>query len=352
MNKKKEKKSFWKTLLGIITGIAAALAAFATIWTIIIAPILFGTPEIEFKAAPANIIQGDSTMLSWKISHVTSFTIDPPVGLPSSPKFEGSISVKPKETTTYTLKAKNYDKSKEATIIIYVNNPPEAGDDEVTVMEDSTNNKINVLMNDDDKDGHRLVITGVTTPQHGTATYSEDYVYYTPDTNYNGKDQFDYTISDGNNGTDSATVDIDVQEKEVKDQYQEENCSYCYYFAEGYFWYEWQEFEPTKSHLSKIEVKISSGLEQSPLNLSIRDAFDTVLAYKSLPATSIPEGVDWIEFDIPDIIVEPNRTYTIRLTSEPATEYAWCGGGGNPYKFGSSSIGDPDWDFCFRTFGY
>jgi hypothetical protein len=91
-----------------------------------------------------------------------------------------------------------------------VNDPPVAVDDYVGVPEDSTNNQIDVLVNDVDIDGDTLIVTGVTVPLHGTATYTTSYVYYTPDTNYNGPDQFSYSISDGNGGTDTATVYVTV----------------------------------------------------------------------------------------------------------------------------------------------
>jgi len=80
----------------------------------------------------------------------------------------------------------------------------------VIVPEDSTNNQINVLTNDYDIDGDDLDITSATQPTHGTTTYTADYVYYTPTTNYNGQDQFSYTITDNNGGTDAATVYITV----------------------------------------------------------------------------------------------------------------------------------------------
>jgi len=103
--------------------------------------------------------------------------------------------------------------SNEATVYITVgavNDDPVATDDYANVDEDSINNQIDVLPNDDDIDGDPLTITSVTTPSHGTATNDNDYTYYTPNTNYNGPDQFTYTISDGQGGTDTATVYITV----------------------------------------------------------------------------------------------------------------------------------------------
>ena len=91
-----------------------------------------------------------------------------------------------------------------------VNDAPTANDDSKTVLEDSNDNQIDVLSNDVDIDGDDLDVTGVTQPPHGTATYTASYVYYTPDDDYSGSDQFSYTISDGHGGTDSATIAITV----------------------------------------------------------------------------------------------------------------------------------------------
>jgi len=95
-------------------------------------------------------------------------------------------------------------------IICSTNQPPVANDDSDTVVEDSSNNQIDVLANDNDPEGDSLNITSITQPSHGTATYNTDYVYYTPESNYNGPDLFTYTISDGEGGTDTASINITV----------------------------------------------------------------------------------------------------------------------------------------------
>jgi len=95
-------------------------------------------------------------------------------------------------------------------IICNTNLPPNANDDTASVAEDSNNNQINVLANDVDPEGDEMNITGITQPSHGSATYNADYVYYTPDSNYNGADSFTYTIHDGEGGTDTATINMTV----------------------------------------------------------------------------------------------------------------------------------------------
>ena len=90
------------------------------------------------------------------------------------------------------------------------NTPPEAVPDTDTVVEDSLDNVIDVLANDEDDDGDTLTVTHVTTPAHGTATRFDDHVTYTPLPDYAGSDSFQYTIGDGNGGTDITTVTITV----------------------------------------------------------------------------------------------------------------------------------------------
>ncbi len=96
-----------------------------------------------------------------------------------------------------------------ADIFIVCNHPPVANDDYATIYEDSVNNSIDVLANDSDIDGDELAIISMTAPSHGTAYIDGGMIYYTPDENYYGSDEFNYTISDGF-ATDTATVHITI----------------------------------------------------------------------------------------------------------------------------------------------
>ncbi|ABW32877.1 tandem-95 repeat protein [Acaryochloris marina] len=94
-----------------------------------------------------------------------------------------------------------------------VNDAPIAADDTVTTDEDVAVviDAALLLGNDTDIDGDTLSIDSVTTPSNGTLVDNNDGTYtYTPDANYTGSDAFTYTISDGNGGTDTATVNITV----------------------------------------------------------------------------------------------------------------------------------------------
>ena len=90
-----------------------------------------------------------------------------------------------------------------------VNSPPDAVDDLASTTED-TAKTIDVLANDSDPDDDVLSVTSVSTPGNGTAVINPDNtITYTPNAGFSG-DSFTYTISDGNGGTDTATVSIAV----------------------------------------------------------------------------------------------------------------------------------------------
>ncbi|RLF93354.1 hypothetical protein DRN50_07370, partial [Thermococci archaeon] len=91
------------------------------------------------------------------------------------------------------------------------NHPPTAVDDEVTVVEDSTNNIIDVLNNDYDLDGDIITINSIVSqPTNGSAEIQDNVIIYTPDPGYNGSDSLIYNITDNNGGYDVATVNITV----------------------------------------------------------------------------------------------------------------------------------------------
>ncbi|HJQ36583.1 MAG TPA: cadherin-like domain-containing protein [Thermoanaerobaculia bacterium] len=90
---------------------------------------------------------------------------------------------------------------------------PDAVDDNASVAEDSGANAVDVLANDSDANvSDTLIITAVTQGAHGSVaiTGGGTGVSYTPNANYFGSDSFTYTIDDGNGGSDTATVSVNV----------------------------------------------------------------------------------------------------------------------------------------------
>lgn len=94
-----------------------------------------------------------------------------------------------------------------------VNNLPIANDDIFIVNEDTQLNAASVLANDNDADNDPLVVqsTPVSNVKHGTLSLLSDGTFsYVPISNFNGEDNFVYSISDGQGGFDQATVSITI----------------------------------------------------------------------------------------------------------------------------------------------
>ena len=91
------------------------------------------------------------------------------------------------------------------------NDAPVAIDDgPLSTPEDTSLTAINVLGNDSDVDGDVLAVTSATSPD-GTVTINADGTLdFTPNPDFNGPTTIQYTISDGNGGSDTATVSIEV----------------------------------------------------------------------------------------------------------------------------------------------
>lgn len=87
---------------------------------------------------------------------------------------------------------------------------PDAIDDSVSTNEDSSIT-IDATGNDTDADGDFLTIVGVDEPTNGTATIVGNEIFYTPNENWSGTETFEYTISDGDGGSDVATVTVNVE---------------------------------------------------------------------------------------------------------------------------------------------
>ncbi len=89
------------------------------------------------------------------------------------------------------------------------NAKPTANDDMDTTEQDKAL-QIDVLKNDADPEQDNLVIASVGSAKHGQVSIAGNLIQYSPDSDFIGKDDFQYTISDGNNNSATATVTVNV----------------------------------------------------------------------------------------------------------------------------------------------
>ena len=120
------------------------------------------------------------------------------------------------DTFTYTITDGTSTDTATVTVTVNpVNDGPVANDDTAATLEDTpiTLDKASIISNDTDVEGDPLTITGINLiTGNGTAVLNADEsVTFTPDANFNGPVEIEYTISDGNGGTDTAVIHIQVK---------------------------------------------------------------------------------------------------------------------------------------------
>ncbi len=135
-----------------------------------------------------------------------------------------SVSYRPaanlsgQEVLTYTLRDSN-GATATGTVtfnITPVNDPPTAVDDTVAVLASQSTTTLNVLANDTNVDtGEILTISAVTQPPAGNGTIAiaadgRSLIYTSPSSTFEGTFTITYTLSDGTGLTDTATVNVTV----------------------------------------------------------------------------------------------------------------------------------------------
>ncbi|MEJ5992767.1 Ig-like domain-containing protein, partial [Ramlibacter sp. PS3R-8] len=125
-----------------------------------------------------------------------------------NPNFTGTASYQ------YTISDGNGGTST-ATVTVNVTpvqDAPTANNDTATTTEDTpvSISLASLAGNDTDPDGDTLTVTAVGNPVGGTVVMVGGNAVFTPDPNFTGAATFEYTVSDGNGGTDTATVTVNV----------------------------------------------------------------------------------------------------------------------------------------------
>jgi hypothetical protein len=92
----------------------------------------------------------------------------------------------------------------------WINIGPIAQDDDVSTVQGAAET-IDLLANDSDPDGDVLSVAALTPAENGTVIdHGDGTVTYTPNADFIGTDSFGYSVNDGQGGTDSAKVIVNV----------------------------------------------------------------------------------------------------------------------------------------------
>ena len=131
-------------------------------------------PVATTSATPCAGVPTEATESTWPLS-----SVGPGESFPTTSR----TTVAPPATVAVTVEP--------------VNDDPDPEDDLASTSEDASVT-IDVLTNDDDVDGDSLVVIGVEGASHGSASIAPGgtHVSYEPDTNFNGTDSFEYTVSE------------------------------------------------------------------------------------------------------------------------------------------------------------
>jgi len=140
-----------------------------------------------------------------------TLTITPPAN------YNGSFSVTATATATEIATGGSTSASTDWNVTVApVNDAPDAVNDgtvaasAVTTNEDVAATNIVVLANDTDPEGNPLTVTAASSPNGVVTINADGTLNFTPATNFNGDTTITYSISDGQGGTDTATVFVKV----------------------------------------------------------------------------------------------------------------------------------------------
>ncbi|WP_184037254.1 Ig-like domain-containing protein, partial [Chitinivorax tropicus] len=137
---------------------------------------------------------------------------------------QGTVSIDSNGNYTYTPAADYFGKDRFTVVVddgkggkttltidvnvLPINDAPIAQNQSVTTPEDQP---ISGKVFSSDGDGDTLTVSLQTAASHGTVTVNADGTYtYVPNQDFNGNDRFTVTVSDGQGGVTTATIDVTV----------------------------------------------------------------------------------------------------------------------------------------------
>jgi hypothetical protein len=164
-----------------------------------------GVPFSSLNASPEAIKVNEDSVLSWDSSLALDCSVEPDIG---GVDCNGSITVSPDDTTSYTFTATGPGgTATSSAIIIHINSQPTSYNGSFTTYED-TPFSINLEASDPDNDF--LAYNIISSTMYGALSGEAPSFTYYPETNYNGEDYLTFNVNDGSTDSNTATIQINV----------------------------------------------------------------------------------------------------------------------------------------------
>ncbi len=162
-------------------------------------------PAASISAVPTSIFNGESSVLTWSSTNAETCVIEPGIG---EVNLNGSVTVSPIETTTYTITATGSGGVITSnTTITLQNSPPTATDQSIITDEDIS---IPVILTGSDPDNDTIIYEIIVGPTSGTLNGAIPNLTYNPGSNYSGGDSFTFKTNDGQIDSAPATIALTV----------------------------------------------------------------------------------------------------------------------------------------------
>jgi len=170
------------------------------------APVTMNEGGSQIFSVTASDIDGDVLTYSWTKDSSQTGTDSPSYTFQPGYTAAGTYNIACEVSDGFVIVLQEWK-----VVVEDINRAPDAVDDTAVTTEDNPVT-IYVLTNDSDLDGDSLTVDSITPPDHGTilTIQTDGLINYEPNPDYYGQDSFTYTVSDGNGGTDSATVNITI----------------------------------------------------------------------------------------------------------------------------------------------
>lgn len=162
-----------------------------------------------------NVLNNDTFQPGARVTEVTqgnnggvTFNADGTVTYTPNSNFYGNDSFTYKVIST----AGNVETATVNVTVNSVNDAPLATDDSFSISEDTvlTLNSSQLVGNDHDPENRTLTIISVQDAVNGMVSFENGFITFIPTANYVGRASFTYSISDGQGGTATATVNVAV----------------------------------------------------------------------------------------------------------------------------------------------